>query len=86
MKESNLLIGQHPLIKRGQFEIHHYEGPAEEGQKIAETKGSKVFVANGSLAEDLLAIGIVYRELNKGEKVLLIRHPDDRFVKIEPEE
>jgi hypothetical protein len=82
--ECNLLIGQHPTIRRGQFEVHHYEGPAKEGEKIAEVKGSKFFVDNGSLAEDFVATGIVYRELNKGEKVLLLRHPDDRFTKIEP--
>jgi hypothetical protein len=80
----NLLIGQHPLVRRGQFEVHHYEGPAAEGQKIAETKGNKLFVDNGSLGDDFVATGIVYRELNKGEKVLLLRHPDDRFSRIEP--
>lgn len=81
-KECNLIIGQNSLIKRGQFEIHHFEGESEIGQ-IIEKKGDLMFINNGSLGEDFVATGIVNRSLAKNEKILLVRHPDDKFSRIE---
>ena len=82
-KECNILIGQHPLVQQGAFEVHRLTIPAEEGGVVIENKGNIIFRARGSLAEDFVATGIVLREIDKGRKVLLIRNPADKFSRIE---
>lgn len=79
--EANILIGSTPQITRGAFEVHHIEGEIEE--PVIEVKQNILFKARGSLGEDYIAGGVVFREISKGRKVLLVRHPEDRFKVIE---
>ncbi len=80
MKESNIIIGNHSGVPKGGFEIHRYEGNAEDGDLIQEVKGNKLFVNQGGLADDFVSIGLVFRELNHGRKVLLLKNEADRFT------
>ena len=71
------MIANHSKIPRYSYEIHHYDGPTEEGISVKETPGNKLFVSDGSLASDFAAMGIIFREVYNGNKVLIIKNPQD---------
>jgi len=75
--ELNVLIANCSDVPRYTYEIHHYEGPIQEGYVIKAADKTLLYKSDGSLASDFGAMGIIYREVYQGKKVLILKNASD---------
>ena len=78
MRNPEIAIGQNSRIRRGTFQVQRPSEILKKGQQAGKTE--LLYHAKGCLADDWAAMGVTDREINQGNDVLLVRHPDDRFV------